>query len=76
MLINIAYLSVDLLDVIVDTELVTFRVCRDSSVRITPHGYLVRLYKTHLTILIHNPERVAFSFEDDSHSLQTVDLIR
>ena len=67
----VTYLAVGLLDVVTDSELVSFRIGRDRSIRVTAHGNLVGLHQSYLAVLIEYTERVAFGLEDDADGLLT-----
>jgi hypothetical protein len=65
-------LPFNLFDIVLYTELVTFKVRSNGTVRVPPHRDLVRLHQSYLTILVKNTEGVSLGFENDSNSLQAV----
>lgn len=65
-------LPFNLLDIVLYTKFVTFRVRGNGTVRVPPHRDLVRLHQSYLTILVKNTEGVSLGFENDTDSLQAV----
>ena len=65
----LTHLAVDLLDIVIFAQFVTFRVYRDRPIRVSSHGNLVRLHHADVTVLIQDAERVALGFEDDADGL-------
>jgi hypothetical protein len=68
-----SHLAVIFLHTVTDSQLVSFSICCDSAIGVTAHGYLVRMYQTHLPILVQDTERVSLRFEDNTDSLVTRD---
>ena len=65
----LTHLAVDLLNIVIFAQFVTFRVYRDRPIRVSSHGNLVRLHHADVTVLIQDAERVALGFEDDADGL-------
>lgn len=64
------YLAVNFLDIVVDAEFMTFRICSDSSMGVTTHRDLMWLDETDLSVLIEHSEGISLRLEDDADSLK------